>query len=829
MDTLAPPPPEASGAAAPAVETHTLGIEGMTCASCVARVERVLARAPGVEAASVNLATERATVRARGATDADLAARIERAGFGARPLAPDAAPQAEAPRADGLWRRTLWAVALTVPIWLLEMVPMVVPPLARWLDAAVGREAVWLALFVLGTAVQFGPGRGFYRKGWASLRALAPDMDALVMIGTTAAYGYSVVATFAPEVLPAGAVHVYYEAAATIIALILAGRAMEHRARGRAGDAIRALLDLQPPEATVLRGEGEVRVPAAAVLPGERVRVRPGERLPVDGEVASGESWVDESAMTGEPVPVQKASGDTVTAGTVNGTGALIVRATRTGQETALAQVVRMVAEAQGAKPPIQALADRVVRVFVPVVLGVAALTFAVWLAVGPSPALTYALVAAVSVLIIACPCAMGIATPISVLVGTGRAAQSGVFVREGAGFQALAEAHTVLFDKTGTLTEGRPAVTDVIALGAAPASEVLPLAAAVERPSEHPIARAVVEAVRGGMRDTGWRDAGSPLAPEASGGERRGAGDWGSAEEASAVAEVGSLSEPPGSPASLFASASRIPPATDFEAVPGFGVRARVDGREVAVGALRFLDRLGIAAPAPARAQAEALARDGKTPVWVAVDGEAAALLAVADPIKPGARAALDALRARGLRLAMVTGDARGTAEAVARRLGIDEVHAETLPADKAAVVRAVRASGGADGARARGARGPSARGGVAFVGDGINDAPALAEADAGIAIGTGTDVAIEAGSVVLLRGDLAGVDRAVDLARATLRTIKQNLFWAFAYNVVLIPVAAGVLFSVWGVLLSPVLAAAAMVASDLFVVGNALRLRRA
>ncbi|MEM1056045.1 MAG: heavy metal translocating P-type ATPase [Bacteroidota bacterium] len=770
MPDLAPAPDsprlgaEAGTPAADRAETVTLRVEGMTCASCSARVERVLSRAPGVEAAAVNLATERATVRTSGAEVADLVARVEKAGFGAAPVTEASAQAAARARGDEdrKLKRRLWlAVGLTVPIWLLDMVPMVVPPLHAWLHETLGMQTVRLALFALGTAVQFGPGLGFYRKGWAALRHLAPDMDSLVMLGTTAAYGYSVVATFAPGVLPEGANHVYYEAAATIIALIVAGRYMEHRAKGRAGDAIRALLDLQPPTAIVVRGTEEDAIPAEAVLPGETVRVRPGGRIPVDGEVIQGRSFVDESAMTGEPVPVEKTEGAEVVAGTVNGTGGLLVRATASGRETALARVVQMVEEAQGSKPPIQALADRVVRVFVPVVLAVGVLTFAVWLLVGPSPPLTYALVASVSVLIIACPCAMGIATPISILVGTGRAAQAGVFVREGAGLQALAEADTVLLDKTGTLTEGRPAVTDVVRLGDAPdvptEAGLLALAAAVERASEHPIARALVEHA------------------EACGAE--------------------SLT------------------ATDFEAVPGYGVEATVQGRRVAVGAARFLDRLAIPLSDAHRQRAEALASDGKTPVWLAVDGAAAALIAVADPIKASSRGALEALRRRGLRLAMVTGDTEATARAVARQLGIEEVHADTLPGDKAEVVRRLQSRGET----------------VAFVGDGINDAPALAVADAGVAIGTGTDVAIEAGDIVLLRGDLAGVDRAVHLARVTLRTIRQNLFWAFAYNVVLIPVAAGVLWPAFGVLLSPMMAAGAMVASDLFVVGNALRLRSA
>ena len=583
-------------------------------------------------------------------------------------------------------------------------------------------------------------------------------MDTLVLIGTSAAYGYSVVATLVPDVLPAGADHVYFEAAATIITLILAGRYLETVAKGRAGESIRALLDLQPPTALVVQGGEPVEVPLARVASGDRVLVRPGARVPVDGVVVEGRSFVDESAMTGEPVPVEKESGAAVAAGTVNGTGALTVEAEAVGGATALARIVRMVEDAQGSKPPIQALADRVVAVFVPAVLALAALTFAVWMAVGPEPRLTFALVAAVSVLIIACPCAMGIATPISVLVGTGRAAELGAFVREGAGLQALAEADTVVFDKTGTLTVGRPAVTDVVRLGAMEAGVAVRMAAAVEQQSEHPIARALVEHA-----------------------ETEGVGE--------------------------------TPEAGGVEAVPGYGVAGTVGDRRVAVGAARYLDRLGVALSPADRDRADALAAEGKTPVWVVVDGAPAALVAVSDPVKPGARQALDALRADGFRLALLTGDAEATARAVAARLGIETVRAEVLPDEKAGVVAALQAEGRT----------------VAFVGDGINDAPALAVADAGLAMGTGTDVAIEAGDVVLAGGDLAAVGRTVRVARATLRNIKQNLFWAFAYNVLLIPVAAGVLYPSLGLLLSPMLAALAMVFSDLFVIGNALRLRRA
>ncbi|WP_420455007.1 heavy metal translocating P-type ATPase [Rubrivirga sp.] len=741
-------------ASPPADRTVTLRVEGMECASCSARVERVLSRLDGVAEVGVNLATERATVRAHpGLSDDAIADAIRRAGFGAEADAPGVNEADKDAERAVQRRRALVAAALTAPIWLLEMVPMMVPGGADWLHGLVGTQPLRLVLLALGTAVQFGPGLHFVRTGWAALRSGAPSMDTLVLLGTSAAYGYSVVATVAPGVLPAGADHVYFEAAATIITLVLAGRYLEAVAKGRAGQAIRALLDLQPPTAWVVRDGEPVEVPLAEVAVGDHVLVKPGARVAVDGVVVEGRSFVDESAMTGEPVPVEKEPESVVAAGTVNGTGALTVEATAVGGQTALARIVQMVEDAQGSKPPIQALADRVVAVFVPFVLATAAVTFAVWMWVGPEPRLTYALVAAVSVLIIACPCAMGIATPISVLVGTGRAAEKGAFVREGAGLQALAEADTIVFDKTGTLTLGRPAVTDVVAVGDADAQAAVRLAAAVERQSEHPIARALVE------------------------------------------------------------HAGPTPDAADVEAVPGYGVTGTVEGRAVAVGATRFMDRLNVPLAAADRDRADGLAAEGKTPLWVAVDSTPAALVAVSDPIKPGARDALDALRAQGLDLALISGDAEATARAVAARLGIETVRAEVLPDEKAQAVAALQAQGRR----------------VAFVGDGINDAPALAQADAGLAMGTGTDVAIEAGDVVLAGGDVEAVGRALGVARATLRNIRQNLFWAFAYNVVLIPVAAGVLFPAFGLLLSPMLAALAMVFSDLFVIGNALRLRTA
>ena len=744
-------------------EEVSFAVAGMTCAACVGRVEKALQGADGVVEASVNLATERARVRYAAGTDVEaLYEAVRRTGYdvveatgGA--TAEDAEREARELDRERLRRRLLWAAGLSLPLFLMEMVPMAIPGGMAWVDGLVPMQTRWLVAFALATAVQFGPGWRFYRAGWAAARHGSPDMNTLVALGTTAAYGYSVVATFLPGVLPEGAVHVYYEASATIITLILLGKWFEARAKGQTSDAVRALLGLRAETARVVQGGVETEVPIEDVAVGDVVRIRPGEKVPVDGVVTEGTSYVDESMVTGEPVPVEKTEGGAVVGGTVNQAGALLVETTHVGADTVLAQIVQLVEEAQASRPAIQALADRVVAVFVPIVLVVAAVVFGVWLAVGPSPALTYALVAAVSVLIIACPCAMGLATPVSVMVGTGKAAELGVLFRKGEALQTLSEADVVALDKTGTLTEGRPTLTDVALAPEAGLSEsdLLRLVAAVEVSSEHPVADAIVRAA-----------------------DERGL---------------------------------ELPAATDFEAVPGFGVRGVVEGRRVEVGADRFMERIGLDV-SPLSDAAGALAADGKTPLYAAIDGDLVAALAVADPVKATTPAAIEALHRAGLRVAMITGDNRATAQAIARRLGIDEVLAEVLPADKAQAVMDLQGEGRR----------------VAFVGDGINDAPALAQADVGVAIGTGTDVAIEAADVVLMRGDLTALVEARALSAATLRNVKQNLFWAFAYNVVLIPVAAGALYPVFGVLLSPVLGAAAMGLSSVFVLTNALRLRR-
>ena len=746
----------------PVVAETELSVTGMTCAACSARVERALTKVDGVLSASVNLATERATLRYLPdvAPVSRLTEAVRDAGYDVleqaeRQSRGDAERERREAERRELWTAVLAAAGLTVPIFALDMGAMLIPPVGDWLHALVPRQTMAYLLFVLATGVLFGPGLRFFQKGWPALRRGSPDMNSLVMIGTSAAYGYSVVATFTPWLLPAGTVHVYYEAAAVIVTLILLGRYFEAAAKGRTGEAIRALMRLQPRTARVERDGVELEVDVDAVRRGDVVAVRPGERVPVDGIVVAGESYVDESMISGEPIPVAKRAGDPVTGGTINTNGALRFEARAVGADTVLAQIIAMVEAAQGAKLPIQALVDRVVRVFVPVVLAIASLTLVAWLAFGPEPALTFALVNTVAVLIIACPCAMGLATPTSIMVGTGKAAEMGVLFRNGVALQGVGQADVVALDKTGTLTKGRPEVTDVVAADGVDAAELLLLVGAVEADSEHPIAGAMVAAARSRGAD--------------------------------------------------------LPRVEAFEAAPGYGVAGRVAGRTVQVGAGRYLQRLGIDVGGLAGV-VERLSDAGKTAVYAAIDGRAAGVIAVADALKPSSAEAVAALHALGKRVAMITGDDARTARAIAAQLGIDDVLAEVLPDGKADAVRGLQASGDR----------------VAFVGDGINDAPALAQADVGLAIGTGTDVAIESADVVLMSGDLRNVPNAIALSRATLANIRQNLFWAFGYNTLLIPVAAGVLYPAFGVLLSPIFAAAAMGLSSVFVVSNALRLRR-
>ncbi|KKB80655.1 ATPase [Devosia limi DSM 17137] len=749
----------AGGVIAPA----ELSIEGMTCASCVGRIERALKATPGVTGAVVNLATERATVH--GSADAaTLIAAIADAGYDARLIGPaldtggadENAERAEKKEAElrGLTRDFTIAAVLTAPVFLMEMGSHLIPGAHALIDATIGMQMSWYIQFALTTLVLFIPGFRFYDKGLPALWRLAPDMNSLVAVGSLAAYGYSLVATFAPGFLPAGTINVYYEAAAVIVTLILLGRLLEARAKGRTSEAIKRLAGLQAKTARVRRDGRVVDLPIGEVLSGDILEVRPGERLAVDGEVVEGNSYVDESMITGEPIPVAKSLGSAIVGGTVNQKGAFAFRATAVGANTVLSQIIRMVEEAQGSKLPIQALVDRVTMWFVPVVFAVAALTFAAWLYFGPSPALTFALVNAVAVLIIACPCAMGLATPTSIMVGTGRGAELGILFRKGEALQLLKDAKVVAVDKTGTLTEGKPALTDLELAAGFDRSTVLALVAAVEAKSEHPIASAIVEA---------------------------------------AVSE-----------------GITLPAISGFESVTGFGVKAQVDGKRVEIGADRYMVELGHDVAVFA-ATAERLGDEGKSPLYAAIDGRLAAVIAVADPIKATTPAAIKALHDLGLKVAMVTGDNARTARAIAARLGIDDVVAEVLPDGKVEAVRRLRAQYGK----------------LAFVGDGINDAPALAEADVGLAIGTGTDIAIEAADVVLMSGSLQGVSTAIALSKATIGNIRQNLFWAFAYNTALIPVAAGLLYPSHGILLSPVFAAGAMALSSVFVLGNALRLR--
>jgi len=735
-----------------------LAIEGMTCASCVARVERALLSVAGVASATVNLATERATVTG----SIDLAALIRAvadAGYEARTAASataiaDETAAKKAAEEAMLKRDVLIAAALSLPVFVLEMGAH----LFAWVHMAVmntiGMQNSWYLQFALTSAVLFGPGLRFFRKGLPALARLTPDMNSLVAVGTSAAYGYSLVATFAPGVLPAGTTFVYYEAAAVIVTLILLGRYLEARAKGRTSEAIKRLVGLQAKTARVVRSGVATELPVAEVRPGDLVEVRPGERVPVDGDVTTGASWIDESMISGEPLPVEKTSGSPVTGGTINQTGAFTFRATAVGEATMLAQIIRMVEAAQGGKLPIQALVDKVTMWFVPVVMALATLTFAIWLIFGPDPALTFGLVNAVAVLIIACPCAMGLATPTSIMVGTGRGAELGVLFRKGEALQALQGIKVVAFDKTGTLTEGKPRLTDLVLAPGFDRAAVLASVAAVEAKSEHPIARAIV----------------------------------------AAAAEDGLI----------------LPEVTAFESLTGFGVFAQAGGQRVEVGADRYMAKLGLDVT-PFADAATRLGDEGKSPLYAAIDGKLAAILAVADPIKETTPQAIRALHALGLRVAMITGDNARTANAIARQLGIDEVVAEVLPDGKVTAVKRLKAMGT-----------------LAYVGDGINDAPALAEADVGLAVGTGTDIAIEAADVVLMTGRLTAVSDAIALSKAVMRNIRQNLFWAFAYNAALIPVAAGILWPSFGILLSPIFAAAAMALSSVFVLGNALRLRR-
>ncbi|WP_299854020.1 heavy metal translocating P-type ATPase [uncultured Roseobacter sp.] len=738
-------------------QTITLSVEKMSCASCVGRVDKALAQVPGVLDVSVNLATEEATVAletgqvdaetlARAATDAGYPAQVVQARGGQ--------DEKRAQAAHDLGRQTIVAGLLAAPVVVLEMGGHMIPGFHHLIMQTIGLQANWWVQCILTTLILAGPGQQFYRNGFPALLKRTPDMNSLVALGTAAAYLFSLCVLVVPQVLPSTAQAVYFEAAAVIVVFILLGRWLEARAKGRTGAAIKSLLRLRPKTAHVIRAGRTETVAVEDIVSGDTVVLRPGESVPVDGTITEGSSHVDESMITGEPLPVAKSPGDPVTGGTLNGPGSLTLRATHVGEDTVLSGIVRMVQDAQGAKLPIQALVDRVTLWFVPAVLALATLTVFAWLAFGPAPVASHALVAGVAVLIIACPCAMGLATPTSIMVATGRAAELGVLFRKGDALQALADVDLIAFDKTGTLTLGKPKLSAFQVADGFEEHHVLGLIASVEARAEHPIAHAIIEA----------------------------------------AAERGCA----------------LHPATDVTAVGGMGVKGNVAGQTVVVGTARLMQENHVNLDA-FEAQSHVLAGTGATVFFAALNGKAAALIAVADEIKPNARDTIARLQAQGLEVAMITGDRPETAEAVGRVLGITTITSGVLPEGKTAALSDLRQHH------------PK----IAFVGDGINDAPVLASADVGIAIGTGTDIAIGAADVVLMSGDLDGVVTALTVSKSTMRNIKQNLFWAFGYNTALIPVAAGALYASYGILLSPELAAGAMALSSLFVLSNALRLR--
>ena len=814
------------------LETISISVSGMTCAACVMHVEHALADVPGVAEARVNLATEKAVLELTDALSFDvIASAVKDAGYGARtetqrlfiePEMGGGDPRERAVPALMNLRGVRWVTpdeeddtALTVEHYSaavdasdlrgavvdvglrvasieeredpraaakeeeeralrMRFIIAISSGLAVMLLGMSGileQRIAFFVMFAIATPIQFWAGSLFYASAWSALKQRTSNMNTLISLGTTAAYLYSVVATFAPGLFEGvgGEPAVYYDTAIIIIALILMGRWMEARARGRAADAIASLLGLQPKSARVIRDGTEVMLPVESVLPGDVVAVRPGERVPVDGIIVDGASHIDESMLTGESIPVDKAAGDEVYGATVNGTGAFRLRATRVGRDTALAQIVRLVEEAQGSKAPVQRLADLISSYFVPTVVAVSIITFIVWSLVGPEPAFTLATLNMVAVLIIACPCALGLATPTAIMVGTGKGAENGVLIRNAQALELASKVRTVALDKTGTITQGRPSVTDILTADGTSEGELLSIAAAVETNSEHPLAEAVI------------RRAGAGVA------------------EGRAVA--------------------------DFEALPGSGIVATVDGRSVVVGSARLMDEREITISDAMRKGAEELAGQGKTLMYVGMDGGAIGALAIQDPVKPSAARAIQRIHSLGIRTVMLTGDNRATAQAIASEVGISEVRAEVLPAQKAETIAQIQAEGGR----------------VAMVGDGINDAPALAQADVGIAIGTGADVAMEASDVTLVSGDPNGIATSIQLSRRTVRTIWQNLFWAFIYNATLIPIAAGILYPFMngGVpsglqfalgehgFLNPMMAAGAMAMSSVSVVLNSLRLK--
>ncbi len=733
----------------------------MSCAACVRRLEIALGKVPGVLDAEVNLATETAavTVADRSVDSEQISGAIEKAGFIPRPkktatntgtAADQASSEAEA---TTLRKELSFAVVFTLPLVLIAMGPMVSAPFGDLLRA-VAPVALWHWFEpLLAAPVLLWAGRRFFQQGWSELKHRSPGMNSLVVLGAGAAFLYSCLALVAPNVFPEGTAHLYFEASAVIVTLILVGRYLEAIAKGRTSNAMRQLLQLQVRTARVVRDGEEQDVSVEALVLDDIVSVRPGERVALDGVVVEGQSYVDEAMLTGEPLPVNKVVGAEVVGGTVNQSGGFRFRVTRIGNDTVLAQIIRLVEEAQSGKPPIQRVADRIAAVFVPLVVLTALVTFVAWIVLGPAASLNYAFIASVSVLLIACPCAMGLATPTAIMVGSGRGAALGVLFRSGGALESLAKVDTVFLDKTGTLTSGIPSLTDLHVYDF-DEDRLLTLVASAEARSEHPLGRALVEAARERGLDS---------------------------------VEV-----------------------SDFSAEVGQGISACVDGHRLLVGADRLLADAGISV-VEEEAVALAMSGQGKTPLYVAIDGRLAAVMAVADPLKSESKPVIEALHRMGLETNIISGDNQKTVSAIARELHVDRAIGEVLPGDKAAAISRCQAAGMK----------------VAFVGDGINDAPALAQADVGIAIGTGTDIAMEAGEVILMSGELTGMINAIRLSRRTLRTIRQNFFWAYAYNIALIPIAAGVLYPATGILLNPMLAAAAMSVSSLLVLTNSLRLR--
>ena len=736
-------------------------VGGMTCASCVARVEGTLSSVPGVISASVNLASEKATVEyLEGTGLADMRQAVKEAGYELGPEVQALEDVTTVAQREIRVIRNRFIIAAILASSIMAI---------GWGPSFVGKSYL---LWALATPVQFWAGLRFYRGAWGALKHRTSDMNTLIAVGTSVAYFYSMIAVIFPGLFTAGVVepHLYFHTSAAIITLILLGRFLEARARGQTSEAIKKLIGMQPKTALVILEGEEREIPVEEVQVGDLILVRPGERVPVDGIVHQGYSSIDESMITGESIPVEKKVGDEVIGATINKTGSLEIEAIKVGKDTTLAHIVRMVEEAQGSKAPIQRLADVIASYFVPAVIGIAIVTFVIWYFVGPAPALTFAFLNFVAVLVIACPCALGLATPTAIMVGTGKGAEHGILIRNGEALERAHQINTALLDKTGTLTSGEPVVTDIISAHSFSQEEVLQLAASAEHNSEHPLGEAVVKA---------------------------------------ALEKKLGLS-----------------PSSDFNAIPGQGVEALVEGKKLFLGNLRLMKERGLSLNGLEKKAAELL-EGGKTVMFLGLDSQVAGIIALADTLKPGAREALQALHKMGIETAMLTGDNRRTAEAIAREAGIDRVLAEVLPEHKAREVKKLQEEGKV----------------VAMVGDGINDAPALAQADVGIAIGTGTDVAMETGDITLISGDLMGVVTAISLSKRTMRTIKQNLFWAFAYNTALIPIAAGVLYLAFGNIgvpsglrfvlgeygfLNPILAAAAMAASSITVVSNSLRLRR-